>query len=476
MLLPIDRLVAALNRDYAKLLPQLPDNNTDGSSAQAIGHALQLLQARRRGPEWLAQVREDYTAMLEQVRAIAPTAGEMPELPDDIDAAWTALARAGEALMIALGRAPLSAADRARLCALATDWEEKAVSTQLDGGNVDEEADHRITAPRLESYLRDRFGDPSIAVDRFQPLPGGFGKETLIFAASGEALSGEFVIRRDPGESIILSNDCHSVTREYPVVRAARDRGFPAPDALWVETGHAAVPGGDFMVMRRSPGALGGNVFGARGTIGPGLAATLAGVAARLHTLPPLTELGTISSSIAPDMWQLSRGEATARYIRGWYDFWRSEAHAASPALAAIYGWLLDRVPDRPERASLLHGDIGFHNFLFDEGELTAVLDWEFAHVGDPAEELGYVKGTVGGALDWEAFMAAYVAAGGDPIDERTLHYFHVWGYARNASASNIMIERFANGTTGDLKITVLPHQHYVRFIRGAQALIAAAP
>ena len=52
----------------------------------------------------------------------------------------------------------------------------------------------------------------------------------------GKALAGDFVMRRDPGDNQSLLNDCHEVAREYPVIRAAFERGFPAPDALWLDT------------------------------------------------------------------------------------------------------------------------------------------------------------------------------------------------------------------------------------------------
>ena len=131
-------------------------------------------------------------------------------------------------------------------------------------------------------------------------------------------------------------------------------------------------------------------------------------------------------------------------------------------------------MPERHGRPALLHGDFGFHNFLFHEGELSAVLDWEFAHVGDPAEDLGYVKVTVGAALDWDRLMARYLAAGGEAVDERTLLFFQIWAYVRNASAASLLWHCFDTGQSSDLKLTVLPHAHFPHFIRGAQALLDA--
>ena len=73
-------------------------------------------------------------------------------------------------------------------------------------------------------------------------------------------------------------------------------------------------------------------------------------------------------------------------------------------------------------------------------------------------------------------FIAAYVAAGGDPVDDQTLHYFKVWALARNASAANILWTRFSDGLIDDLKVSILPYHHYPRFIGGAAQLIARGP
>jgi aminoglycoside phosphotransferase (APT) family kinase protein len=488
MLIPAARLLDGLHRTFRGLMPRLADSQTDGSAAQAVAHGLGLLRQRSTaGAAWYAGALANFGVLLDRIdrlagagdatleTAVAPARAALPGLADTpIELGWEALTGLAERLVVAINAAPLADDRRRALCTAIVEWEESALLDQLGGDDESATGDHAITQPRIEAYLRDRFNDPAITVATFQPLAGGFGKETIIFAAEG-ALSGEFVVRRDLGDGVSLANDCHEIAREYPVIQALHSRGFPAPEALWLDTEHALLPGGDFIVMRRSPGTLGGNVFGAQTTIASSLAATLAGIAARLHALPPLTELGDLASFILGDLWSLSRTQATEHYIRGWYDYYLSEAHSGSPALAAIYGWLLDNIPDRPGRACFLHGDLGFHNFLFDQGELSAVLDWEFAHIGDPAEELGYIKLTVGDALDWDAFMNAYVAAGGDPIDPAALHFFQVWGYARNASAANIFATRFSTGAVGDLKLTVLPYHHYTRFIRGAEALISTA-
>jgi aminoglycoside phosphotransferase (APT) family kinase protein len=140
--------------------------------------------------------------------------------------------------------------------------------------------------------------------------------------------------------------------------------------------------------------------------------------------------------------------------------------------MMALFGWLLDHIPDSAGTPSLLHGDIGFHNLLLDDGKLSAVVDWEFGHIGDAAEDLAYVRNTLGEQIDWDAFIAAYLAAGGPDVSPQRLQFFQVWGHLRNACASNLVSAKLYSRQVDDLKGIVLPHLYIPQFMQMAQALI----
>src|SRR5207248_742077 len=59
------------------------------------------------------------------------------------------------------------------------------------------------------------------------------------------------------------------------------------------------------------------------------------------------------------------------------------------PALELAVRWLSARAPSC-ERLVLIHGDFRVGNLMVGPEGLVGVLDWEFAHVGDPAEDLGW--------------------------------------------------------------------------------------
>jgi tRNA A-37 threonylcarbamoyl transferase component Bud32 len=60
-------------------------------------------------------------------------------------------------------------------------------------------------------------------------------------------------------------------------------------------------------------------------------------------------------------------------------------------------GTVLRRIHELESRPVLVHGDFGPNNVLLDPAtfEVTAVLDWEFSHAGEPVEDLAWCEWTV---------------------------------------------------------------------------------
>lgn len=73
----------------------------------------------------------------------------------------------------------------------------------------------------------------------------------------------------------------------------------------------------------------------------------------------------------------------------------------------AVLRWLQENVP-APGAVSLLHGDYRTKNLLWQNGRVTAVIDWAFADVGDPYYDLGIALSYAAPGAEREAFLAAY--------------------------------------------------------------------
>jgi len=111
------------------------------------------------------------------------------------------------------------------------------------------------------------------------------------------------------------------------------------------------------------------------------LADGLAGLAARIHSV----DVASLPTSLeVPSDWDT--------YIDGRLAQWR-ELEAAwierDPAMRYVAAWLADHRP-LPLPLTLVHGDFHMSNTIVTlDGDQLAV-DWEFAHIGDPREDLGW--------------------------------------------------------------------------------------
>jgi len=283
---------------------------------------------------------------------------------------------------------------------------------------------------------------PITALER---LSGGASKETWSFRAGDRPL----ILRRSPGPTV----DGVPLPTEAALLQAAGKAGVPVPEVV-----HVCAPAeglGEAFVMARVEGeTLGRRIVrdDAFANVRTSLAARCGEAMARIHgiSIEGLPPLDTTNAAAV-----LTRYEALYR-----------KTGARRPILEAAFPWLRNRAPALP-RPVLVHGDFRNGNLIVhpDTG-LAAVLDWELAHLGDPAEDLGWIcvnswrfggDQPVGGFGAYEDLLAAYADAGGGPVTLDALLYWQAVGslkwavmclmiYGVYASGIDATVERAAIG------------------------------
>ena len=94
------------------------------------------------------------------------------------------------------------------------------------------------------------------------------------------------------------------------------------------------------------------------------------------------------------------------------------------PLLEFALGWLRRNVPRDRTEACFIHGDAG--QFLFAEGKLTALHDFEASHIGDPLADLASLRvrqPTEPLGADLDAMLRHYQTITGRAIDGWALSY-----------------------------------------------------
>jgi len=109
-----------------------------------------------------------------------------------------------------------------------------------------------------------------------------------------------------------------------------------------------------------------------------------------------------------------------------WEKAYRSAKSRPEPLIEFVLGWLKRNVPPPADSACFVCGDSG--QFLFDRGRVTAVIDLELAHLGDPAEDLGALRcRDLSEPLgDLRPALAAYEEFVGHPVDPFLVDYHTV--------------------------------------------------
>jgi len=116
----------------------------------------------------------------------------------------------------------------------------------------------------------------------------------------------------------------------------------------------------------------------------------------------------------------------------------RTRADGNDPLLMLALNWMERNVPVDPERIVIVHGDAGPANFLYEGAEVTALLDWELVHYGDPMADLAMLclRNLFQPFIPLPEAFAAYEAAGGAAIDLARIRFYRLFfeaGFAGRA-------------------------------------------
>ena len=109
-----------------------------------------------------------------------------------------------------------------------------------------------------------------------------------------------------------------------------------------------------------------------------------------------------------------------------WERAYRKRKQRAEPAIVYLIRWIRRSVPRDRTRVSFVCADAG--QFLFDAGRVTAVIDLELATLGDPAADLGGLRGRdLSEPLgDLARGLRTYERCAGAPVDRDAVDFHTV--------------------------------------------------
>jgi len=309
---------------------------------------------------------------------------------------------------------------------------------------------------RLEPFLRDALKEP-VRIRSVRQLPGGASRIT--WNVTIQTLKGQqsLILRMDGGG--VIQDAALSREEEYNLLQFVHAAGIKVAQPRLLCT-KPEVLGAPFFTVDVVEGESVGrrvvkeaSLTEARKLLPRQMGEQLAKIHALDFTHPGLAflqrheELNPARSALANGQRQLERSK---------------EPH---PVLEIAYRWLWEKTPECPRRV-LCHGDYRLGNLMVGPDGLRVIFDWEFSHIGDPAEDLawptvrswrfGNDQLRLGGIASFDEFSNAYVAAGGEPVSPERIAYWEILGNFRWAVGCIAQAGRHLSGQTNDVELAVL--------------------
>lgn len=307
---------------------------------------------------------------------------------------------------------------------------------------------------RFRHWLEHSLGQPVDTVET-RPVSGGYSRRMIEVVATGSHGRTALMVRVEQGG--VFGSDGQ---REVSMLQALRPTEVPVPSVRGIEpTG--TVLGQPFFAMDLVEGGEEDR---------PGALADLLRCLALLHRLPQ----SVAESAFGPT--PASPEAAVLGQLDYWQDVYRRCVPDPIPLLDEVRAWL-DRHLWPTGPTVLVHGDAGPGNFLWREGRLRALIDWELGHVGDACEDWSYLVYYRGRKLHdpgtWRSILADVCGVAYDPP---TWHAWRVFNAYKGACANLTALRVFVDGTTPRPELLAVGTAVHLRFVNDAIQLIDAGP
>lgn len=280
---------------------------------------------------------------------------------------------------------------------------------------------------------------PGAVIANLRRLSGGASQETWAFQAEDAAGSRSLILRRAaPGA--VPHPMAAGFRVEAAAIRAAAENGVPCPHVR-----HELEPAdglGEGFVTDH----VEGETLARRIQRDDAFAAARETLAVSFGTI--LAQIHQVSVDALPPM-RASGIAETLRAIRESLD----ADPAPRPVFELALAWATNHAPSEPGRLALVHGDFRLGNVIIGPDGVRAVLDWEIAHLGDPAEDLAWVSlppwrfgrmdRPVAGMGGRAEMFDAYAAVSGAPVDPARVHWWEIMGSLRWGLFCAEMLARF---------------------------------
>lgn len=316
--------------------------------------------------------------------------------------------------------------------------------------------------PRLAEYLKSQTGD-DWTLKSFTRFAVGFS--WITFGFTGKDSSGKtwpLILRLGPPYGLFAP---YSAAPQHNALKLLEDSDVPAPRSYWWSDDEAIL-GAPFFICEKVAGdaPVPWNSDGSPGfdedyrqNIGRQFVSALA--AQHRVDCANVEGFGEEARGLTVD-------NAALRQIELWEANKQRWALRSYPLLEFALHWLRERLPVAP-RISLIHGDYRLGNFLEKDDRITAILDWELVHLGDPHEDIGWAflpqfsagSGLVCQLVSREEFIKQYEVEAGFKLNPESLQFYQLYNLVKLTLTHMAAVRCFEDGRFDDMRMPAMGTQ-----------------
>ena len=323
--------------------------------------------------------------------------------------------------------------------------------------------DEQTLSARVADYLTQQVGHP-VTVGAVRRFPVGFSWLTYAVPVTGLQADGatqDLILRLGPDYGLFAP---YSAGPQVLAMRSLEGSAVPLPRAYW-SSDDPKILGAPFMFCEKVSGSA----------VVPWVSATEPGLeegyrkqlgAQFIDALAALHCVRWAEQPIAEMAHGITAENAAEQNVAQWQEL--IERWAMRPYPLAEYGirWLKSNHPVAP-RVTIVHGDYRTGNFLEEDGRITAILDWELVHLGDPHEDLAWASMPMymGGSklicrlAEPEWFYGRYAERAGYEVSMESVRYYQVFSLLKLAATHMAAARCFEEGRFNDMRMPAMGSQ-----------------
>ena len=314
-----------------------------------------------------------------------------------------------------------------------------------------------LPAVKLKQFLQENHLIGSIESKIFvKQFTHGYSNLTYLLSIENK----EYVLRKPPIGAIKRG---HDMSREFKV-QSAVQKEFSKVPKMFAYTDAAAVLGSEFYIMEKVEGIILNFKEAKKRDIPANDYKTIAN--AWLDTFTELHQLDYDTIGLT----NLGKPDGyVERQVTNWGKQYLKAATKDVPSAEKVMQWMQENQPKNYQHC-LIHNDYKYDNVVFKDNswkEITAVLDWEMATLGDPLMDLGtslgywtlasdhdFVKQGIPSPTIFEGnpmrseIVASYAKKSGRDIHNMVFYY--AFGLFKIAVIAQQIYYRYSKGLTSD--------------------------